>query len=238
MKDTILILHGWGISGEKYARLGELFKKAGYRVFSPDFPGFGKEPLPKDAMNVDDYVGFIYDFLKKKKEKKVIIIGHSFGGRIAIKFTQKFPSLVKGLILSGAPGIKHKLSFYRRFIMYTAVVFGDLFKFRPFSFIKDFIRKTLYFMIGEWDYYKAGDLRETFKKVIAKDLFPYLSKISIPTLLLWGEDDRVIPLSDGKKMQKLIPKSSLISIKDVGHKVPYERPDDFFNKANEFIEKI
>ena len=237
-KFPIIILHGWGISGEKYGKVVQLFKKEGYDVFSPDLPGFGNELLSKNAMSVDDYAGFTFEFLKKHKLKRVYLIGHSFGGRVAIKFSVKYPQMVKGLILTGAPGIKHKLRLHKRIIMYVAVIFGELFKFRPFLSVKDFIRKGLYFMIGEWDYYKAGDLRETFKKTIAEDLKQYLPALSMPTLLLWGENDRVIPLSDGKKIQKLIPKSTLVTIENAGHKVPYEQPEKFFHETKRFIEKL
>lgn len=237
-KDTILILHGWGISGRKYHALENLFKKEGYPVLAPDFPGFGKELLRGTAMALDNYVDFVAEYLRKKKLKKVIIIGHSFGGRVSIKFSVAHPEMIKALILTGAPGIKHKLGFHKRMIMYVSVVLGELFKYQPFSLAKNFIRKALYFMIGEWDYYKAGDLRETFKKIIAEDLRRYLPNISVPTLLLWGENDRLIPLSDGKKMQKIIPRSSLIVIKNAGHKVPYEQPNIFFKRVKEFIEKL
>ncbi len=234
----IVILHGWGIDGLKYGKVVQLFKKEGYDVFSPDLPGFGKELLVKKIMTIDDYVQFVKDYLAKKTVRQVILIGHSFGGRVAIKFSIKYPQMIKALILTGAPGIKHKLSTHKRMIMYASVILGELFKYHPFSQTKDFIRKVLYFMIGEWDYYRAGYLRETFKKIIVEDLKQYLPALSMPTLLLWGENDKMIPLSDGKKMQQLIPKSTLVVIKNAGHKVPYEQPEIFFKKTIEFIEKL
>jgi len=68
MKKTILILHGWGVNGEKYQIIVGMLKEKGWVAFSPDLPGFGKEKLLKRTMNVDDYVDFVRDFIRKKKQ--------------------------------------------------------------------------------------------------------------------------------------------------------------------------
>ncbi|HXS14760.1 MAG TPA: alpha/beta fold hydrolase, partial [Candidatus Saccharimonadales bacterium] len=94
MREPIVILHGWQKSGKDYAEIQKIFEKEGYIVFSPDMPGFGSEKLAKEAMSVDDYVDFIEAFLQKKKLNKIILIGHSFGGRVGAKFAAKYPEKV------------------------------------------------------------------------------------------------------------------------------------------------
>jgi len=189
-------------------------------------------------MDLDDYVKFVRDFMKKKKLKKVVLLGHSFGGRVAIKFTTSFPQRVCGLILTGAPGIRQRLSFIRRVVQYVAISLGELFRIDALRPLYLILRKGLYFMIGEWDYYKAGDLRETFKKIIAEDLASDLSKIKVPTLIVWGQQDAVVPLSVGRQMHSLIPHSKLVIVKDVGHKLPYENPKAFSNACLPFLEEV
>lgn len=238
MKPSIIILHGWGLRGGVYKELIELLENSGFTVFSLDLPGFGSEKLRKQTMNLVDYANFVKKFMDRKKLKKVVLIGHSFGGRVAIKFATQFPENVQALILTGAPGIKQKLSFIRGLIQLTVISIGELFRIKAFSPMQHVLRKVLYFMIGEWDYYRAGDLRETFKKVISEDLSSHLSKIHISTLLIWGKEDKVVPLSIGIKMREDIPQSKLIIIKNIGHKLPYEDANAFFKACLPFLRQL
>lgn len=235
MKKTILILHGWGVNGKRYSELSDILQNEGFSIYSPDLPGFGEEKLKKDAMTVDDYVSFVKDYMKKKNLNNIIVIAHSFGGRIAIKLASSQNTQISKLILTGSAGIKPKLSLFVRSIQFIALTFSELFRFSLFRTFKNKIRKMFYFIIGEWDYYNAGDLRETFKKVIAEDLTSYLSKITIPTLLVWGENDKIIHLSDGEKIENLIPNAKLVVIKNRGHKLPYEAPQEFVNAIMPFL---
>ena len=234
-KSTIVILHGWGVHGGKYQELIDELKKKEFLAYAPDLPGFGKEKLTQSAMDVDAYVDFVKEFIKKKKLKEIVIIAHSFGGRIGIKLaTQGLPEL-NALILTGSAGIKSRLTIPKRIVMYAAITLGELFHLPIFLAWKNKIRKLLYFIIGEWDYYNAGDLRETFKKVVAEDLTPYLPKIKIPTLLVWAEKDSIIPLSDAQRMNRLIPNAKLIVVPGAGHKLPYEMPHVFLEKILPFL---
>lgn len=227
MRKAILILHGWGIDSSRYWELKKLLENLGFMVFIPDLPGFGKQKLLKKEMNVDDYCAFVESFVKEQDLDNAIVIGHSNGGRIAIKLASKNLSFISKLILTGASGIKPRLSFKKRLAYVLAKVGKHV--------VHPFFRKVLYFWIGEWDYYKAGELSETFKKLIAEDLTSYLPKIDVQTLLVWGENDNVVPLFYGKKMQNLIPNSKLVLVKKEGHKLPYEAPDKFVLAVKSFV---
>lgn len=233
LKKSILILHGWGLNGKVYSKLFELFKKEGFNVYAPDLPGFGSEPLQKPSMKLDDYVKFVRDFIMKHKMQKAILIGHSFGGRVAIKYAWKYPQNVSKLILTGVPIIRRK-TFMKQLAFVAATVGGKVFSIFSFK-IKEFFRKSLYFMIGEWDYYKAGPLKQLFKNVIGEDLIPYIKQIRTPTLLVWGEDDRIVPSSDIEKIKKYIKQTESVIISSSGHKLPYENSEIFYKKVLPFI---
>lgn len=229
-KPTILILHGWGVNGDTYHEIKTLLKEEGFPVFSPDLPGFGKEPLRKKVMMLNDYVEFVKDFIKKNIDGEYIIIAHSFGGRIASLLCAENPNSLRGLVLTGAAGIKHPLSFRSKTAFFLAKYAG---------WVKsNLLRKLLYRFVGEFDYYKAGKLKKTFQNVIAQDLTECLSRIAVPTLIVWGENDMVIPISDAETMKNLIPKSNLIVIKNAGHKLPYEMPEIFVDAINGFLNKL
>lgn len=230
----IVVLHGWGLHGGVYGELKKLLEKEGFKVFIPDLPGFGAEPLRSQTMILDDYVSFVDEFLNANKIVKPIIIGHSFGGRVALKYAFKYPQKVTKLVLTGAPVIRSSV-FKRKISRMVSITGGQLFGFLPKT-TKDFLRKSLYFLVGEWDYYKAGPLKEVFKNIINEDLVFYAKNVKPPVLLVWGENDRVVPVSDMKKIAKIIPHATFSVAKNAGHKLPYEKPVEFFKAIRPFFQ--
>lgn len=240
-KPTILILHGWGLQDNVYKELIAMLEKEGFSVLAPNLPGFGSEPLIRNEMNLDDYVDFVRAFIRKKVRGPYVVLAHSFGGRIAILFAYERPKNLKGLIFTGAAGIRHPLSLRSKLASYAAKYGSFIFTIPPFSSVRGIFRFALYRFARESDYYKAGNLRETFKNIVAKDLTEYLPKITYPTLIVWGEEDTITPLVDGHTMKKLISGSKLIVIKNRGHKLPYESLEsvkEFVEAAKPFLSKV
>lgn len=229
----VLILHGWGLQASLYSKLALLFDKKKYQVYALDLPGFGEEPLKNSTMVLDDYVDFVESFLKKHNFSKVIIIGHSFGGRVGVKFAWKYPKKVTTLILTGVPILRH-VPLHKKIAYIFAVVGGKVFTIFPAQ-IKQTLRKILYFGIGEWDYYKAGPLQQVFKNIIREDLVHYVKELHVPVILVWGADDRLTPASDVKKIVRFIPQAKHVVIPGIGHKLPYENPKLLYNAIEPFI---
>ena len=100
----LIILHGWQSSKEKWAKVKETIERGGVRVIVPDLPGFKEENRLDRAWNIEDYVKWFENFFQKKE--KFFLLGHSFGGRISIKFASKNPDKLAGLILVSSAGIK------------------------------------------------------------------------------------------------------------------------------------
>lgn len=232
-KSSILILHGWGVRGSTYNEIKDLLEDQGFTVFVPDLPGFGEEPLRSQTMMLDDYVDFVDEFLKANKILKPVIIGHSFGGRVALKYAFKYPEKATKVVLTGAPVIRSRV-FKRKISFIVAIAGGQLFRFLPKT-TKDFLRKLLYFLVGERDYYSAGPLKQVFKNIISEDLVFYAKNVKVPVLLVWGENDKVVPVSDMKKIAKIIPHATFSVAKDAGHKLPYEKPEIFVKAILPFL---
>lgn len=228
-QDTIIILHGWQSSKEKWNRVKEEIEKEGIEVIIPDLPGFKKENQLDQAWNLSDYINWCRKFSKNKEN--FFLLGHSFGGRIAIKWTAQNPEKIKGLILVGAAGIRHKKSsLFSVFIpILKKLSFLPGYKFLRNFFYKYILRKT--------DYLKVrGVMQETFKKIIKEDLTPYLSQIKTSTLIVWGKRDKTTPLSDGELMKKEIENSEL-EILEAGHSLYLEKPEILAEKIITFIKK-
>src|SRR3989338_11430822 len=113
----ILILHGWNLDSKKFSPLVKEFNRKGLVAEAIDLPGFGKSNIPRRSLILSDYVKFVERHIKKKKWTEVVIIGHSFGGRILTKLASKNPDYLKAVILSGTPGFSPVSKFWTIFFL-------------------------------------------------------------------------------------------------------------------------
>lgn len=217
--DLIVLLHGWGSNIKLFANLIDLLSKK-YTVVAMDMPGFGESDEPKTPWCVDDYVQFVIDFLADYDTKEVMLLGHSFGGRVIIKMhaRESLPFKVTKVILVDSAGImppkSNKKSWRTRYYkMGKAFLSTKLMqKLRP-NALENFRKK-----MGSADYAAASPMmRQVMVKVVNEDLEPYLPNIKCPALLIWGVNDTATPLSDGEKMEKLIPDAGLVKLENAGH---------------------
>lgn len=234
-KFPIVILHGWQVPAARYFPLKKIFTHAGFRVFVPQLPGFPNGPVIKKAWSLSDYLIWLKKYLQKQRLDNFFLIGHSFGGRVAIKLSASYPKKVKALVLTGVPGVR-ETSFKRLIFGLVAKMGKAFFVIPPFSFFQRRARKILYHLVGEWDYYQArGVMRETFKKIISENLEILLPKIKVPTLLIWGEKDQTASVSVAKKMTEEMPEAELVMISNASHQLPYEKPKIFSEKCLNFF---
>lgn len=235
----IVILHGWGLSGTTFEPLAQSLKKLGYRVFAPDLPGFGASKIPDHPLTLSDYAQFLDGYLKKHAIVQTILIGHSFGGRVSLKYNELYPKCIRALILSGTPGFtpipKKRLLFF----ITLAKIGGFLFSIPPLSLVEDSVRRWYYYVVGAREFFRAeGAMRETFKRIVREDLVSSMQAITIPTLLLWGEYDIIVPPSIAERMHRLIVNSEFIIIPEANHGVPYKQPETFTSYVIRFLNSI
>lgn len=227
---NILILHGWGLSGDHYKDLARLLTQKGHRVLTPDLPGFGHEKAPQRPYHLSDYVAFVVSYLNKQKIKKVTIIGHSFGGRIGILLASSYPSLVRELILTGVPGFKAESSGRIVLFRMIAKVGMGIFSLPGLNRFREQARALLYRAAKTADYKRTtGVMRETFKIIINEDLVASMRNLTVPTRLTWGENDTITPVTTAYRMKKCIPNAMLLIIPHAGHSVVYQQPKRFLH---------
>ena len=236
----ILILHSWNQYANDVSRYDPLvneLKQRGYTVYIPELPGFYSAGLPDKVLTRDDYVEFIENYLKKNGLKKIIFIGHSFGGTIGIKLAHKNPSLFQALILTGAPGYPPVPKLLVLIYMIIAKVGNRVFSLPLLSLIREIPRKLLYKSVGATDYPKAqGVMREILKNVTTENLEPFMKDLRVPTILLWGKGDNIAPLGIGKKMHTTIPNSKLITLNG-RHGIPFTHAKEFVDSVEKNIQK-
>lgn len=233
--ETIVLLHGWGGSSQSFSELQRLLS-ARYHVIALDLPGFGKSDAPYRAWRMRDYVNFTRAFLEELEIKKCWLIGHSFGGRIAIMLAAEYPEMLSGLALVSAAGIKHEKSAQGKVLEKIALWGKRVTSLRFLRGLKKPMRYVLYKLIRRQDYYLAnGVMREIMKNVIEEDLTPLLSRIQAKTLIIWGEKDTITPLRDAYTMKRKIPDAALEIIKHGSHYLPKRYPKKLFEHIKRFI---
>ncbi len=207
--NKVLILHGWSYSMDRWTPFIKLMEAKGFKPHLLEIPGL-TAPIDR-AWMLGDYA----EWLKGKVGKeKVVLIGHSNGGRISLTFALKYPNLVERLILIDSAGIYHN----ELPVRFKRFVFKNLARVGKKLTASESARKALHKSAGVNDYREASPLmRQTITNLISTDLTSQLKNIIAPTLIIWGGRDKTTPLSDGELMNKLIPNSKLRIVKDAGH---------------------
>ena len=223
----ILILHGWGSSGKNWNQVKNLLENQGYRVFVPDLPGFGENSPPPKAWSVDDYVNWLSGYCEKQNLSQFFLLGHSFGGRIAIKFAGKYPQMLSSLILCAAAGITPRPQIKIIIFSFLSRVGNVVFSLPLLKIFRGLAQKIVYLFVHVRDYQfiQAPIMKETFKKIIEEDLTYSLSHIKTRTLIIWGDKDLMTPVSDGYKMKEEILDSTLKIIPGGKHGLNLQFPE-------------
>lgn len=231
----LLLLHGWGCDVKIFKPLLPYFE-AHFQTYRLDFPGFGSSPEPSTAWTNDDYVALTLQFINELKIENPIVLGHSFGGRVAIKLATLIP--LHKLILTGSAGIKptRSANYYLKIYSYKLLkqiiripILGKLFQPLQAAYIQN---------VGSSDYQQASNvMRQTLSNVVNTDLQDIMPNIKTPTLLLFGENDTATPPEYGKIMEKLIPGSGLVIMKNAGHYTFLDQMHQFNAIVDAFLEK-
>lgn len=195
----VLLLHGWGQNIAMMKPLGDNLQDR-CRVTILDLPGFGESDEPEVAWTISDYALMLEKFVQQLSIKKPIIMGHSFGGRVAICYSANNP--IEKLVLFGSPCIRRE-----RKLPLSVKVLKQMKKLPGMNGLAETMKKY----IGSRDYKAASPLmRQILVNVVNEDLSDYAKKIEEPTLLIWGEFDTEAPVADAKELEKIMIDAGLI----------------------------
>lgn len=234
----VILMHGWGCDTTTVAGIAAALEGT-RRVISVDLPGHGKSsepPMLSDGRpwGVYEYADTIEKLIKTLGLDSPALIGHSYGGRVAIVLGSRIP--VEKIVLVDSAGIKpkRKLSYYWKVYRFKALK-----KILPLIMGKkkgaELIEKRRA-KAGSADYRAASPvMRMVMSRSVNQDLRHLMPSIKAPTLLIWGEADTATPLSDAKIMEHIIPDAGLVSFKGVGHYSFLDRPAQFRAVIQSFL---
>lgn len=229
----LILMHGWGCDHSTVRSIAATATLT-HTVYNIDFPGFGASEEPAEVWGVERYTRLIEALVKAENLESPVLVGHSFGGRVAILFASR--NKADKVILVDAAGIKPRrtLKYYLKVYSFKA---GK--KFWELILGKEKAQARIDRMRarrGSSDYAGASPMmRRILSKVVNEDLTDRLPLISAPALLIWGENDTATPLSDAKKMARLIPDSGLVSFPGCGHYSFLDNPAQFRAVLSSFL---
>jgi 2-hydroxy-6-oxonona-2,4-dienedioate hydrolase len=240
--EVLLLLHGIGASAERWLRVVPLLNR-NFRIIIPDIVGFGYSDKPTVEYTMNYFVEFLRDFLKSIRIQRIHIIGSSFGGLLAAEFAMEFANIVKKMILVSPAGTMQTstktLDEYILAALYPTMenarrAFSDM-AYNPKvvtdDIVKDFVNRM-----------KLPNSKYAFMSTLlgirnTQDLENRLTKIILPTLLIWGREDKMIPSVHAEDYLR-IQNSKLIMIPNSGHTPYTETPSVFAKIALDFLMRV
>ncbi len=232
--DPVVLLHGWGSSSQSLTPLcGDLATT--FHVLAVDLPGFGCSQPPPSAWGAQDYADHILRLKQEAGIERAALVGHSFGGRVAIALAASQPARVSRLALVAGAGIRAPRSAGYSVRVATAKLVKHFFSLPGWGATGQRILAKVSSRLGSRDYRAAGNMRPTLVKVVNEDLTPILPAIQAPTLLLWGDRDQEVPRSAMETMAARIPQSRLVVFAGAGHFPFLDAPEEFCRTLREFL---
>ena len=230
----IVILHGLMGGLSNFDGVAEYFPQHGYKVLIPELPLYSMSLL---KTSVQTFAIYLKEFVDFKGYDKVILLGNSLGGHIALLATKLYPEIVKGLVITGSSGLYENSmgeSYPRR---------GD------YEFIKKKAQDVFYDPevatkeIVDEVYETVSDRNKLVKTLaIAKSAIRHnmakdLPKMKTPTCIIWGKDDNVTPPEVAQDFQRLLPDADLYWIDKCGHAAMMEHPVLFNDLLHDWLKK-
>lgn len=231
----VVLMHGWGCDHTTVKSIAAILEP-GMKVYNLDLPGHGKSQEPAEVWGIEQFTRTVEDFIKKEGLHTPVLIGHSFGGRIAILLSSR--NEIGKIVLVDAAGIKPKrgLRYYWKVYSFKTIkkllllVLGN----KKGGEIVEKMRAKK----GSADYRNSSPMmRAVMSKCVNEDLKHVMPDIKASALLIWGENDTATPLSDAKTMEKLIPDAGLVSFPECGHYSFLDNPFGFRAVMKEFFKK-
>jgi len=230
----LIILHGWGSSGDVMKPVAN--RLSGIRnCVIVDLPGFGKSPEPPAAWAIGDYAEMVAALAEDQfPGQEVDLLVHSFGARILLKLLSapERTLAIDKMIITGGAGLKPKrsLTYYVKRMAATMLMLpAKIVLPSKREGLKNRLRNTaLWKSLGSSDYRKlSGVMRETFVKSVTEFFDESLKDIDDEILLIWGVDDMATPLDQARRLEKGLKNSALVEIENAGHYAFLDQPAKF-----------
>jgi pimeloyl-ACP methyl ester carboxylesterase len=236
---AVVLVHGLGGQAEDWRMLTPYLVKAGFRVYMPDLPGFGRSERPADfSYSIHDQADAVVGFLDALGLKRVDLGGWSMGGWIVQRVASGHPERVRRLMLFDAAGIYEKPAWDTR--LFTPATAGELDQLDALLMphppkVPGFVARDI---LRESSGHAWVINRAVATMLTGQDATDHLlPELKMPVLIVWGAEDRITPVSQGEKMHQLVPQSQLEVFAGCGHLAPGQCTAQIGPKVVEFVKQ-
>lgn len=241
---ALLFVHGFPLNGGCWSQQSDAFK-ATNRVVTPDLPGFGgSEPLA-GSVTMARYAEGLFALCQHLETGPVVLVGHSMGGYIALAFARAYPLFLRGLVLVGTkagadqPAVaagRREMAAKVQGSGLGAVAKGLAPKMLSVTPSNQAMVQAVHNII--WTSHPHGVVSALLAMADRPDQREHLDALRIPTLVVAGADDALIPPSESSDLALGIPGAALVVIPEAGHLVAYEQPSAFNEALKAWLEAL
>jgi pimeloyl-ACP methyl ester carboxylesterase len=221
---TVLALHGWARTHHDFDGVfgspGQAAEGTG--AIALDLYGFGATPPPPEPWGSDQYARHLLPLFEEHGTlaDRVLLVGHSYGGRVAVRLANLVPDRIEAIVLSGVPLLDRPDRKTRPPLGYRTIR-----KLHTLGLIGAERMEAARNRYGSPDYRAAhGVMRDVLVKALAEDYRDDMAAIRCPVELVWGEKDTEVPLEVARRARDLFAEARLEVLPGVGHLVPTEAP--------------
>lgn len=236
---ALVLMHGWGCDHTTVRSIATTAEHT-HTVYNLDLPGFGLSQEPPVVWGVDDYARCVDAFMAHEGIEHPVLVGHSYGGRVAIYLGAEGKIVPEALILIDAAGVKPRrsLSYYYKvysFKIAKKIALALLGKEKGARIVERMRSGR-----GSADYASSSPLMKgVMSRSVNQDLRPLMPSVRArQTLLIWGTDDTATPMRDAHIMEKLIPGAALVAFDGCGHYSFLDNPGQFAAVLNSFLNSL
>ena len=210
---TVVALHGWARDRRDFS---EALK--GLDSLSLDLPGFGLSPVPHEPWDTTKYAECVLEVLQEL-DAPPVLVGHSFGGRVAVRLAALHPRFVAGLVLTGVPLIR------RPSRSSSPGVYRVIKALHTRGIVNQKVMARVRSHYGSSDYNNAvGVMRDVLVRVVNESYERELRELQCPIRLIWGANDTAAPVWIAQEASLVAPRAELTVLDGVGHFVPLQAP--------------
>ena len=232
----VLLLHGWGANAASFTGLLRLAKTP-RRLIALDLPGFGESPLGTADWTTSSYASLVRDLVRRRGWDHVALLGHSYGGGVALRLAGEREAPFDRLLLCAASGVRllNSAGLRPRVRAFRGLrqTLETLLPTRLAEPSVEWLRQRM----GSADYRVAGPLRPILVRAVQEDLSPVAERVQIPTLIIWGTEDTELPVDPyGHRLRQLISASELVEFDGSGHFPFVDEPGRFAAVFDSFMD--
>src|SRR4051794_19577043 len=250
----VVMIHGLGGCWQNWLENIPAIAAEGRRVVALDLPGFGFSEMPRDDISISGYGRAVNAVCDELDLGEVVLVGNSMGGFTAAETAIQFPQRVSRLVLNSAAGLTTSDLMHGPILAGARIVAAIGARTAVMSeklVVRKRLRWPVYYTFIRYPHRIPTDLlyeitrgsgrpgfHPALKAIFNYDFRDRLPEIQCPTLVIWGEDDMLVPKHDADEYARLIPRARKVVLEDTGHSAMFERAPTFNDLVVEFLDEV